>query len=907
MPAGGDLELALRIRADLQDATRELKRLRGDVRATGDSARQAGRGTDRYSASMRRAVAASASLTSQQRKLATLNRNLTGAQSRVAGTSQQMAAGVERGARSVDRLGRESARAERRLTGVARSMRLVRRIGAGLGIVFGAHLAVQAARGYARLTDSLTEARTQLRLVTDSQSDLIDTERQLLELSQNTRTEFGATVQLYARLARSTEHLEVTQADLLTVTTAVQQSIRISGATAAESTAGVIQFAQGLASNRLAGEELRSVLEQMPRLARAIADSLGVTVGELRDMAAAGELTTDVVFPALIKQAPQLAAEFANVERTVGQAATQLVNEFLHLVGAFDDATSAGEGFKGVLDDIRDSAKAVREEFAGGPVTADNVDALLQNAIGRLFDLTAEDAAPGAQPSVLRNARIARLNGVIEELSEALPGAIDAAIENYQRTIDELESPTGLFGLPRQRDALEEQRFRDAEQRLEELIRIREQRRAERQRQLDALRDRAGEEDDEAFIPESALNAARQLEDALKSSADRQVGAVARARDGILAQLDLTLEGHREYAVQVSQVANQVIEQVYEKEAEAAEAAAAREAAAEQRRADAVERQRQRAAAAIDRARLGLLSEHERAIALIDQEERTLLGLLETLELTGEAYEEARSVIARYADAQRDAADADVLAAQAAQQAAQAREDEQALREATDFRSGAVRALRDVSVIAEDSASQIEYAIRNGFYGAQEAVVEFARTGKLSFGSLVDSIIADLTRLALQQQILAPLAQLFGGLFGAGQQLGVPLGDGSAFAGFAHSGGIGGHLRVGRRLPSALFFGAPRFHQGRFPGLRPDEMPAVIRRDEGIFTPEQMAALGQRGPMRVEVAIANESNTPIEAREATAHVDADRLVIGVVVDSIANGGAVGAVLQNTYGLRRPPV
>jgi len=97
---------------------------------------------------------------------------------------------------------------------------------------------------------------------------------------------------------------------LIDFTETVSKSITISGSTAQEAAAGVIQFGQALASSRLSGDELRSVLEQMPRLAQAIAEGMGVGIGQLREMGEAGELSATKVLDALRKAAPEIAKEF---------------------------------------------------------------------------------------------------------------------------------------------------------------------------------------------------------------------------------------------------------------------------------------------------------------------------------------------------------------------------------------------------------------------------------------------------------------------------------------------------------------------------------------------------------------------------------------------------------------------
>lgn len=74
---------------------------------------------------------------------------------------------------------------------------------------------------------------------------------------------------------------------------------------------------------------------------------------------------------------------------------------------------------------------------------------------------------------------------------------------------------------------------------------------------------------------------------------------------------------------------------------------------------------------------------------------------------------------------------------------------------------------------------------------------------------------------------------------------------------------------------------------GGFPGLlRPDEVPTIVKRDEGIFTPEQMRALGGPRMLHADVTINNESGVQLAAREASVQIDGDRLIVGVVVDSI---------------------
>lgn len=183
------------------------------------------------------------------------------------------------------------------------------------------------AKGAAEASDSVTLLQSKLRLVTTGEENLAKVQADLLTLSRQTRTDFESLGDLYARVARSSKQLGASQSDVLRVTRAVTQAIQISGNTSQEASAGMIQLAQALASGTLRGDELRSVLEQMPRVAEAIATGLGTTIGQLRKFGQEGKLTSDLVFKALISQAGVLDSEFKKIKPTIGQSITLLVNE----------------------------------------------------------------------------------------------------------------------------------------------------------------------------------------------------------------------------------------------------------------------------------------------------------------------------------------------------------------------------------------------------------------------------------------------------------------------------------------------------------------------------------------------------------------------------------------------------
>ncbi|WP_286875866.1 MULTISPECIES: tape measure protein [unclassified Marinimicrobium] len=297
-----DLNLALRVRADLNNAQRNLQRLERELDDTGKAANRAGTG--------------------------------------------------------MDRMGR----------GVGRLRTLLATLGGGLLV-----------RQIVRSADAVTNLRSQLRLVTDSQEELNEVFDATYALAQDTRQELGSTVNLYARLARSTDQLELSNQDLLTVTRAINQSFIVSGAGAQEAAAATLQLSQGMASGTLRGEELNSVLENSPRLARAIADGLGVTIGELRALGEQGRLTTEVVTQALLRTADTIDAEFQRMPRTVGQALQQLRNDLLVTFGEADTGPLV-EG----IDELRDIV--TDPEFQRSVITLANGFLKLVGQAGELVE-----------------------------------------------------------------------------------------------------------------------------------------------------------------------------------------------------------------------------------------------------------------------------------------------------------------------------------------------------------------------------------------------------------------------------------------------------------------------------------------------------------------------------------------
>ncbi|WP_404381178.1 phage tail tape measure C-terminal domain-containing protein [Caenispirillum salinarum] len=162
---------------------------------------------------------------------------------------------------------------------------------------------------------------------------------------------------------------------------------------------------------------------------------------------------------------------------------------------------------------------------------------------------------------------------------------------------------------------------------------------------------------------------------------------------------------------------------------------------------------------------------------------------------------------------------------------------------------------------AMDWGKGLGSALTSAFRSAEDAIANFVTGGKIDFKALADSILADITRIAVRSAILGPLANALGG--GSGGLLGGLFGGGGGlFAGIFHQGGVAGGTAQQRLVPALAFAGAPRFHDGGLAGLRADEVPAILQRGEMVLSRAQLAAIGAARETRPPVNVVMNISTP---------------------------------------------
>ncbi|WP_043007967.1 tape measure protein [Comamonas testosteroni] len=228
----------------------------------------------------------------------------------------------------------------------------------------------------AATADQANNLQARMKLVTGEGENFTRSWEGVTEVALRTHSALEDTGVLFSRIAQAGRDagLSAEKASLqsLSLTETINQAVQIGGSSAEASSAAITQLIQGLQSGVLRGEEFNSVMEQAPRLARALADGLGVTTGELRKMAESGLLTTQTVIAALQGQSAAVAAEFQRLPPTVGRAMQDLSTQWTLYVQKVDQANGASAA----------AAKAIQ-------LLANN----LQSIAGLLMDLGQAAAA----------------------------------------------------------------------------------------------------------------------------------------------------------------------------------------------------------------------------------------------------------------------------------------------------------------------------------------------------------------------------------------------------------------------------------------------------------------------------------------------------------------------------------
>ena len=212
-----------------------------------------------------------------------------------------------------------------------------------------------------RMTDQFKLMESRLRIVNSNITTLNTNLGSTVAIALATRQSLFAVGNLMARIGRNSLELKKNTLELASATSTISKAFQIAGATAEEARNAIVQLSQALASGRLQGDELRSILELAPTLAESISKSIGITVGQLRSFAREGLITTEVMLASISQSTKEINEAFAKIRPTVSQALTNVQTSVQALLGfqnTFREANDAlARSFLSLAGFIRDFSK----------------------------------------------------------------------------------------------------------------------------------------------------------------------------------------------------------------------------------------------------------------------------------------------------------------------------------------------------------------------------------------------------------------------------------------------------------------------------------------------------------------------------------------------------------------------
>lgn len=348
---------------------------------------------------------------------------------RAQGVSNRQFGAIERRARQLDT----------RLNAIGRSAAsgLIRPL-SGLGAALGT-------REVARYADAWTEAGNKIRAAGQIAGVATRSLNGLKDLANETRSGFAETADLYAKLIRSASGVAKSEEEIATAVKVVNEAFKAGGASTSEQVNGIMQLSQALGSGLLQGDELRSIRENAPVLAQAIAKEFNTSIAGLKKLGAEGEITSARIFKAILAAQKDVGAAFAKTNSTIEDAITRVNNEFTAYIGNADQSAGATRNLVDALQFLADNFKGVADvvvQFATVVIAALTGRALL----GMVAGLGNAVVALGAFLTALRAGTLAA-TGFTAALGPIglLAGAAAAAIYLFYQATDSAESSTKSF------------------------------------------------------------------------------------------------------------------------------------------------------------------------------------------------------------------------------------------------------------------------------------------------------------------------------------------------------------------------------------------------------------------------------------------------------------------------------
>jgi len=297
--------------------------------------------------------------------------------------------------------------------------------------------AIFVIRGIINLSDEFTSLTNRVRIFTESQKGANFVIKELAEISNKTRVSIAASSEVYQRFRISAGQLGLSQRRLLDITESITKSVRISGATAQEATGALRQLSQAFSGNRLSGQELNSVLEQLPFVTQLIAKEMGIATGELRKLANEGAVTSKILIAAFENAKDEIEDKFGRVIPTVAESFVVLKNNLSLFVGEINKSTGTFSTLTTLILSAAESVKFITQSMQLFGIEFDilinnllfDIGLFLSRVIGAFNgSVAAIESAWGDLGAILLASVVRGINATLS----ALEGMLDSTLAFFQ-------------------------------------------------------------------------------------------------------------------------------------------------------------------------------------------------------------------------------------------------------------------------------------------------------------------------------------------------------------------------------------------------------------------------------------------------------------------------------------------
>lgn len=201
--------------------------------------------------------------------------------------------------------------------------------GAVTGIGFVADKIKDVAVAATQTADELTSIRSRINLINDGSQTTAQIMEKVYDAAQRSRGSYTDMADSVAKLNMLAKDAFSSNDEAIAFVEQLNKQFKISGASVQEASAAMYQLTQAMAAGKLQGDEFHSIMENAPLLAQSIANEMGLTVGQLKEMSSQGLITSDIIKEALFNSAEETNAKFAEIPMTFAEVGQSIQNELI--------------------------------------------------------------------------------------------------------------------------------------------------------------------------------------------------------------------------------------------------------------------------------------------------------------------------------------------------------------------------------------------------------------------------------------------------------------------------------------------------------------------------------------------------------------------------------------------------